>query len=204
MNEESFYSTAGGARGSVITNPDDLPRFVIETAAKLEVEGPTTFLNWASGFWTAIGRAGDVANISIANTWTTVANITGAGFLGNVIASHGTFTGSKTIGIRVEVDGVLWEWLETITTTTAHGTLLLGALSRSAAGSGGVFPAADRSIETADAAPASSPGLVSTSFLMSAGAPVLAFRDSLKVSVRNNRVSASSEGQKAGCTYVMR
>lgn len=204
MNEEAFYASAGGARGNVVTDPNDLPRFIIETTAQLEIEGPLTALNWDASFYTAINRAGSIGNINLANTWIEIANVTGAGFLGNVIANHGAFTGSKQIGIRVEVDGVLWEWLDTITTTGLYGTLLLGALSRSAAGDGGVFPAANRSIETADAAPTSSPGLVSASFLMSAGAPVLAFRESLKVSVRNNRVSSSNNGQQAGCTYVLR
>lgn len=204
MNEESFYQSAGGARAGIVTNPDDLPRFVLETSATLQEQGPTTYASSVSGFFTAINRAGAIANINVANTWIDVVDITGAGFLGNVIANHGAFTGSKTVGIRVEVDGVMWEWLETITTVDQYGTLLLGALSRAAAGAGGVFPAADRSIETADAAPASSPGLVSTSFLMSAGAPVLAFRESLKVQVRNNRVSGSGTGQQAGCTFVLR
>lgn len=203
MNEESFYQF-GAARANVITHPDDLPRFVIEDTVTLEVTGPTQYHNWHANFWSAINRAGAIVNINVANTWIDIVDITGAGLLGNVIANHGAFTGSKQVGIRVEIDGVLWEWLETITTTGNYGTLLVGALARSAAGGGGVFPAADRSIETADAAPASSPGLVSTSFLMSAGAPVLAFRESLKVSVRNNRVSGSNEGQRAGCTFVRR
>jgi hypothetical protein len=204
MNEESFYTAAGGARGSVVTNPDDLPRFVMERYTYLQIEGSAVSNTASAGFFVGMARAGAQATVSLANTWTDIVNVVGAGFLGNVLASHGYHTGSKTVGIRVEIDGVLWEWLETITTVDQYGTLLLGSLSNAAAGGGGLFPEANRSIATADAAPLTSPRLATTSNLLSAGAPVLAFRESLKVSVRNNRVGATAAGQLAGCTYVMR
>ena len=204
MNEQQFYAGAGGARGSIVTDPNDLPRWIVEDAPTLTVTGPTAYTSAFSAFWTALDRAGAVANITAANTWTSVVNLTGAGLLGNVVANHGAFTGAKTIGIRIEVDGVLWEWMDSITTTGNTGTLLVGAVARPAGGNAGLFPAANRSIESADALANGSPDLVTTTALLATGAPVLAFGQSLKVWVRNSRVGASSQGQQAGCTYVMR
>lgn len=201
MNEQSFYP---GGRGNIVRDPQDLPRWIAESNIRLENATESVYSS-ESDFWTQINRAGAWVDITAANIWTQIVNITGKGFLGNVIASHGNTGVEKTIGIRVEYDDMVWTWEETFVSGLNWSTLVLGALSPGE----GIFPYGNRLEETADAFPgflaAGVAGRVfPTTALMSSGAPVLEFKQSLVVSVKNSQISADNQGRKAGCTFVLR
>lgn len=203
-DEASFYPIPSSFRGGVVVHPDDLPRFVVTDRLELQTFGPSVAQSSAAAFWDALDYAGSVGTLTVANTWTTIVDITGAGFLGNVVASHGSTTAAKTIGIRIERDGAAaWEWEETITTSLNQGTLVLGAMAGES-DDAGRFPDAMRTLESADDTHQNGPKLMQTSYLHSLGLPVLAFEESLKVSVKNSSVLTASQGDKAAVTFVLR
>ncbi|MEZ5571157.1 MAG: hypothetical protein R3E64_03960 [Halioglobus sp.] len=92
-----------------------------------------------------------VATVAVANTWTDIVDIGGAGFLGNVIPSRNYFNGSKTVGIRITVDGEQWEWLETIVTAGHQHTRAWLAQSPIAVSGESTFAYNSRLTEMADA-----------------------------------------------------
>lgn len=87
-----------------ITNPKHLPLLsVIQTA--LNIKGGTVVKTLASaaGFHTTMARDGATAAITVADTYVTVCNLTGAGFLFNAVSP--THTAGFTPTMRITVDG---------------------------------------------------------------------------------------------------
>ena len=203
VNEQSFYPP-GGSRGNIVTDPNDLPRFVSDGLIQLVVDGGTVVNNRSAAFYNALDRVGAQGEITTSGQWTQLVNITGAGFLGNVVSSHGYRDAGKTIGIQVEVDGVLWELVRTLGSTNLDSALILGAMSPPATDMNAPFPGSTRYLEDAGQSVSTGARIAPTSTLMSAGAPVLAFSQSLRVSVRNGWINTGWEGRKAGCTFVLR
>lgn len=202
INEQDFYPSGGG-RGNIVSSPADLPRWVSGANVELQMSDLTISHNGLSTFFDALNFDGAIANVAVAGTWVPIVDISGAGFLGNVVASHG-FSTVKTVGIQVEVDGVMWEWIESLSGLSQQ-TLVLGSISTPATAANALFPVLNRPKETAGfLESAASYVLAPVEFLHSAGAPVLAFSQSLKVNVRNSSTASSATGRTAGCTFVLR
>jgi hypothetical protein len=78
-------------------------------------------------FVTAVNKSGAAIEISDANTWSTVCNLTGSGFLTAVIAPTTNLTASFIPSIRITVDGVEYEFT-TASAPAAYSRLVLGGI----------------------------------------------------------------------------
>lgn len=203
VNEQDFYPPGGDARANIVTRPDDLPRFISQGLLQLQDALFADHNNDAGSFFDRLSYDGARVTLVAVDTWTEVLNLSGAGLLGNVVASHGR-EANKTVGIQIIVDGVLWEWEETLNTAYDKWTLVVGAISSAATQVRSNFPTAARYADTASAFNTVGPQMAPVSHLHSSGSPVLAFTQSLVVNVKCSHVVATEAGNVAAATYVMR
>lgn len=96
----------GGSR--YITNPKHLSAFAA-AGSVINVKTSTTTIQTtaAAAAFTALALRGAQASVSVADTYVTVANLTGAGFMFNCISpTHDTLSFTPTF--RITVDGVVY------------------------------------------------------------------------------------------------
>ena len=117
--KQSNSMRGGGFLGKVSQMPLYINLEYVATSANYPV-GSNQFNSWAY----AGGRA---APISSANTWTEITDgtISGSGFFHGAIAPSGWEAQSKTVGIRVTLDGTAYTYEETFD-LEVRSTLILG------------------------------------------------------------------------------
>lgn len=204
----------GGSRW--ITNPKHLNLIVNadnRTQLKTAVGGMANAS--AAGFYTGMGHRGAQASISVANTYVTLANLTGAGFLFNAVAPM--HSAGYTPTMRITVDGV--EYLITSSTPLATATrLVLGPLMP-----GGTTAAVASASLAGDIIGPNSPhdagfkvdrvagiaqgdsttyfSLMTPEVILSLNMQCLRFEQSLKVEMKSDLLSAVAVDKQCGVTY---
>ena len=184
-------------------DPDLLPRHLSESTVDIISSSGSPVDNGNSTFFNNMARVGAVIRISTDDSWVNVVNVTGKGFLGNVIAPHCN-SANKAIGIRVIRDGVEWTWELALTNVHQRSTMVLGALSAGSSGIAAQFPVTGRESSRAGWSTPDGPAIVPVEYLLSDGKPVLSFDQSLVVSVKGSAVNQTAEGDQAACTYTLR
>lgn len=96
----------GGSR--YITNPKHLSAFAAAgSVINVKTSATTLQTTAAAAAFTALALRGAQASVSVADTYVTVANLTGAGFMFNCISpTHDTLSFTPTF--RITVDGVVY------------------------------------------------------------------------------------------------
>lgn len=121
---QSALLGAGGGRW--ITNPKHLPLHVMQSATILVKTGTSgTAAANNSAIYTSLANRGAQASISVADTYVTIANLSGAGFLFNVISP--THSASFAPTIRITVDGTVYTFAPSSSISSGY-RLLLGPL----------------------------------------------------------------------------
>jgi len=179
---------------NIVTDPSKLPVTEI-TYGRLSTMIATVMTpDSNSSFWTAsIANGGAyITNAVGANTWYTLANITGAGYMGNVI-SQANSAASSTVDIEITVDGALYTMTLTAQTTTSRA-ILGGVVGFNMTGST-LAPSSNSVLSN------SYSGLAAIPELLGSGGMVLRFDTSLLVRVRGSSVYGSGLYVYAGVTY---
>lgn len=207
------YSSATASRSSRwITNPKHMPLVAVSGANLLLKASATASQNaTTAAFYTALALRGAVASISVADTYVTVANLTGAGFLMNLVSPTHT-AGFATF--RLTIDGTVYTIApsanQTTTTRMVLGPLVAG-YSISATATAAV--AGDSVGANAPADPgfsgASTGGLPLVAFasvptpeaILSSGWPALRFESSCVIEMKASLLSGTAVDKQCGATY---
>ena len=107
-------------------NPDTLPRAVADASAiGFKTAVGTVVLTNAAGCQTTLATRGATATITADDTYVTVCDVTGSGFLFHVLSAAGTASDLRTI--KITLDGVVYI-LATADAIPANSRLVLGAV----------------------------------------------------------------------------
>lgn len=129
-------ASAASQGGAWSNNPAHLPLVLSSTANKVKLKyGPTSVaLDDTNGgiaavgaFVTAVNKSGAAVEIAATDTWTTVCDLTGAGFLTAAIGPTCNTTASFEASIRVTVDGVEYVF-SSASAPVAYSRLVLGGI----------------------------------------------------------------------------
>ena len=199
----------GGSRW--ITNPKHLNRAsVLNTKATLKSSNSALVNSSTAGFFTALALRGAQTSIATANTYVTVASITGSGFLVNCISP--THTAAFTPTIRITVDGTVYTLAPSAAQPIAH-RLVLGpilsvasttveSITLNGASDNGFWLAAVGGLNQITA------GQVETSIptpeaALSNGLPVLRFESSLLIEMKCDLLSGTAVDKQCGASYIL-
>lgn len=202
----------GGSRW--ITNPKHLS-FIAALYGNISVKTASTTIAASNtvGFFTAAALRGAQTSITVADTYVTVASVSGAGFLVNCVSP--THSSAHIPTIRITVDGVAY----TIAPSANHTALwrtVLGSVTTSAAitARASASIAGDLAFPNSpdDAGFANAPvgGVVVSSSVISLpspetalayGLPVLRFESSLLVEMKCSGLSATAVDKQCAATY---
>ena len=207
-------ATSSGNRW--ITNPRHLPLVAVPSAlAHAKLSSITSGNLNTAGTYTALALRGAQTSITVADTYATVVDINGAGFLVNVVAP--THSASFTPTIRLTIDGTVY----TIAPSAAFGTaalrMILGAYTTGFNAIAGAFNPTNNDMvhpnSTNDggfelAATGGVPivnsgliALVTPEAALASGMPVLRFESALKVEVKCSSLSATAVHKQAAAIY---
>lgn len=208
---------AGGGGGRFITNPKQLPIHVV-TSAYTNVKTATTSIAAADNpnFYNGIANRGAQASITVADTYVTVASLTGAGFLFNCISP--THTASHTPTIRITVDGTAYTIAPTSSIATGYRVCIgpvvpslpsiAGPSTASVAGDipgpsaptdGGFYVGSTGGIPLISG----NATLISPEQIWSMGWPALRFESSLLIEMKCSLLSGTATDKSCGATYVL-
>lgn len=198
-----------------ITNPKHLPiAAYASTDLNLKNALGGTVLSSAAGFYTNLAYRGASSAITVAATAVTVANITGSGFLCNMVSP--THTASFRPTFIVTVDGVAYT-IAPSATIAAGKRLVVGPLSHgvsttTALGGATLVDHLHDGNSVADAGfnaamvggvamAGGTAGLYTPETALNFNLPVLRFESSLKVEMLASLLSANAVDKQCGVTY---
>lgn len=209
-------TTLFGGGNRWITNPKHLSLISSpQTILGLKTSVSTVALSNAAGFYTNGAYQGATQSISVADTYVTLASLSGAGFLCNVVSP--THTASFIPTIRITVDSVVY----TIAPTagqTAGNRLILGPVTHyltiaaatdaaQAKDSIGVNSANDGGFAAARVGGVTIAGgfnaLTTVDDVLAMGWQALRFETSCLVEVKCNLLSGTAQDKAALATYRM-
>lgn len=207
----------GGSRW--INNPKHLARIsVFNTKLSLKTAQSTTAKSDASGFFTALALRGASTSITVADTYVTVANLTGAGFLVNCVSP--THSGTFTPTIRITIDGTVYT-IAPSAAQTALNRMVLGPLTPGASASAAATAATAYDIVVPNGSQENgfsiaavggvnqitSAGveafIVTPESALSYGMQVLRFESSCLVEMKASLLSGTAVDKQCGATYIM-
>ena len=210
-------STYAGGGNRWITNPKHLSAMSLPQANLLLKTGQTAVAaSNIAGFFTALALRGATASISVADTYVTVANLSGSGFLFSAVSP--THTASFTPTIRITVDGTQYVIAPSANQAAGY-RLTLGSLSQipsialtsTAAVAGDISlpnSAADVGFTNAlvggVAAPTAgtlSVALPTPEAALSYGLPALRFESSLLIEMKASLLSGTANDKSCGAVY---
>lgn len=206
----------GGSRW--ITNPKHLPLLAVDEIA-LNIKtlvGAQSAAN-VLAFYTAMALEGATTSIATANTYVTIASLTGAGFLFNVVAP--THSAGYIPTFRITVDGTVY----TITPTAAqtanwrvvlgpvtNGTSIKGNATASVAGDiispnnawdPGFRNARIGGVRQYGGSAADFIGIPNETGILANNMPALRFESSLLIEVKCDLLSAVANDKRCAATY---
>lgn len=202
---QSALFSSGGNRW--ITNPKQLP-LCIQTAASTLLKTATGTNAAISAAWSNIAAEGASTSIVTADTYVTVANLTGAGFLFNAFSPSHSSAFRPTI--RLTVDGTVYTISPTADVTGAAIRMILGAVQVNTpliAAGDAVLP--NNSSDPGFAATktggitlaATSVGVMLPQWMLVYGYPVLRFESSLLIEMKTNILTGVAAEKICGATY---
>lgn len=221
MSNNPFVSSTQGSVVAApasrwITNPKHLSLFVPQQS-RLSVKTAQTSASDASaaGFFTALALRGASTSISVAATYATVCNLTGAGFLFNAVSP--THSASFTPTFRITVDGTAYV-IAPSAAQIAGNRMVLGPLTpgiSSAAGASAPINsdliiingpndagiAAGLTGGIAVGTNISYVGIPTPEMILSYGLQCLRFEQSLKVEMMCDLLSGTAVDKQCGATY---
>ena len=207
----------GGSRW--ITNPKHLPIFSI-TDAGLAVKSAanTVSVSNAAGFHTAMALQGASTSITVADTYVTVANQSGGGFLFHCVSP--THSGAFTPTIRLTLDGVAYTFAPSATfaaqkrlvigagtpwgpTTTIAGTYSEAQVQLPNSYGDTGFQARVGGVNSRVSAAGNGIGLPEESILMSFNMPFLRFESSCLIEMKCSLLSAVAVDKQCSAAFRM-
>lgn len=203
----------GGSRW--ISNPKHLG--IVSVAASflnMKTDAASKVLSNNAGFFTNLALRGATASISVADTYVTVANITGSGFMCSLVSP--THSAAFTPTLLITVDGVAYT-IEPSSTLAAQKRLMVGPYTigqptievGSTATINDVIQIPNNSNDTGFngsltggviVAP-SHIALITPEIALSVGMPVLRFESSLKVEMKCSLLSGVAVDKQCGVSY---
>ncbi len=194
-----------------ITNPKHIPLFVCPgTSLNNKSDSVTINASSVAAFFTVGAREGASASISVADTYATICDLTGSGFMGSCVSpSH---TADFTPTIRITVDGQVYTFTSSGNITSAFrmvlGAFTPGAVTITTSGGG------DKTSSLQDYGFAGakvgglprlygSPNINPPTLNLAEGLPMLRFETGLKVEIKASLLSADPEQLKCLVTYRM-
>jgi hypothetical protein len=209
-------SLTAAAASRWITNPKQLPVAIVNEAnlslkTSATVTNNFTAVNSATSF-TAMALRGAQTSVAVADTYVTLANLTGSGFLFNVICATNTGAG-YTPTIRITVDGTIYT-ISSSSTVNATFRLVLGALI-SAAPSVSAIGAVGTDIISPNAGPdngfsganvgglynPATASIMTPEMILAYGLPCLRFETSLIVEMKASLLASSANDRIGGVSY---
>ena len=208
-------STYAGGGNRWITNPKHLSVLSVPKASVYVKDTATTLkASDVAGFFTALALRGATSSITVADTYVTVANLSGSGFLFSAVSP--THTASFTPTIRITVDGVQYV-IAPSAAQTAGNRLVLGAVttavSAAALATGATAndislpnSAADVGFSNALVGGVAAPGtstfaVVTPEAALSYGLPALRFESSLLIEMKASLLSGTANDKSCGAVY---
>lgn len=212
-------STYAGGGNRWITNPKHLNKQAIAQTRLSLKSAPGTLVDSSSAsFFTALALRGAQTSITVADTYVTVANLSGSGFLFNCVSPQHSSTATPTI--RITVDGTVY----TITPSAAIGAttrLVLGPVvptpSVAAAATGAtagdiIVPNAANDNGFVNALVGGVPTILSGGVVvgiptpeaaLSFGMQCLRFESSCLIEMKCSLLSGTAVDKQCGATYMM-
>lgn len=203
-----------------ITNPKQLQMGAADEASMYLKTGTGAATNCsaanASAFFTALALRGAQTSVTVADTFVTVANQTGAGFAFNFILP--TYAGAHTPTLEVTVDGVLYTIAPSATLASTRRMVVGPVTSGAPVTSGGTNPlnnevllvngGADPGFTNATVGGIFDYGTLNTGIpapekIMTYNMPCLRFEASLLVRMKTDLLAAAAGDRICGCTFVM-
>ena len=203
-----------------ITNPKQLQMGAADEASMYLKTGVGAATNCsaanASAFFTALALRGAQTSVTVADTFVTVANQTGAGFAFNFILP--TYAGAHTPTLEVTVDGVLYTIAPSATLASTRRMVVGPVTSGNPVTSVGTNPinsevllvngGADPGFAVANVGglfglAATIIGVPTPEKIMAYGMPCLRFESSLLVRMKTDLLAAAAGDRICGATYRM-
>lgn len=212
-------ASAASQGGPWSNNPAHLPLVLSSAANKIWVKNSVTTTypddtNGGIAGWMGLSvvKSGAVIEIASADTWTTVCDLTGAGFLTAVISPTYSISASFAPFIRITVDGEEYVFTSA-TAPAAYSRLVLGGVpncvpvSATTGGGAGVGEYSDIGF----GAVATHNGLLvsegtyipSAQLQVSSGGQACRFEKSLKVEVKCSKLGSTSATKAAYAVYQL-
>lgn len=196
--------------GQFITDPRRLPR-IINSYSYIYIKQAlaVSYNTNTSTFWTYLDYCGAVADFMTTNTYVTVLDVTGAGYIGNMLPPLGT--GTTTCVVKITIDGN--EYIISNTSTSAMRHVIGATLSGSPDLTGSYNlrgPGAYHDMGFNNASPdeVSNPNnhvtIIRPDQLLAYGFPVLLFNEGIKIEMKviENRNTVGYL-YKCGVTYKL-
>lgn len=192
-----------------ITNPKHLPICIAtEPNTKLKTAaGTNTTIGSA---WSNIAAEGASTSIVTADTYVTVANLSGSGFLFNAFSPSHSSAFRPTI--RLTVDGTVYTISPTADITGAAIRMILGAVQAASP----LIAAGDAVLPNGPSDPgfgstktggislaATAVGVMLPQWMLAYGYPVLRFESSLLIEMKTNILTGVAAEKICGATYRM-
>ena len=215
-DSQSAIIGSGGSRW--VTNPKLLPILsVYSSALKLKTGTITSTDSTVAGFYTALAYEGAASAITVADTYVTVCDLTGGGFMFNAVGPSHTAAFRPTI--RITVDGtvytitpsadqalsrrlVLGPLIHSISTATPSAATIVSDTSLPNSGwDSGFFAAKVGGVRQYGDSASAFVSIPTESALMTFNMPVLRFESSLKVEMKASLLSGTATDKQCGVTY---
>jgi hypothetical protein len=209
-----------GAGGRFSYNPKHLPATEVDEASMYLKLTNSTSTNCsaanATSFFNALALRGAQASVSVANTFVTLANLTGAGFAFNFILP--TYAGAHTPTLEVTVDGVLYTLTPSATLASTRRMVVGPVTSGNPVTSVGTNPinsevllvngGADPGFVLANVgglfgSGTNLVGIPTPEKIMAYGMPCLRFESSLLIRMKTDLLAAAAGDRICGATYRM-
>ena len=201
----------GGSRW--ISNPKHL-NCIANPKSSIYAKGAATSQNASStsAFFTSLALRGAQASVTVADTYVTVANLTGSGFAFDFVSP--THDGTFTPTIRITVDGTVYTLAPSAVFAAGNrmivGPVTSGAISTSTAATigsdlSGVNSASDNGFTGSMVGGVQTimgiVGIPTPEFALSLGMQALRFESSLLVEMKASGLSASAIDKQCAVTY---
>jgi len=205
----------GAKNGRWITNPKHMPLVAVSGTNLLLKTSDTTSQNaTTAAFYTALALRGAVASISVADTYVTVANLTGAGFLMNLVSP--THTAGFIPTFRLTIDGTVYTIAPSANQSSSARMILgplvagysISAISTAAVAGDSVGPNAPADPGFSGVITGGLPVVALASVptpetILSMGWPALRFESSCLVEMKASLLSGTATDKQCGATYRM-
>ena len=195
-----FPVPTGGGDSSILTDPNKMPKIIMAQGGYVKRDSSREDINNSNGNGReSVYAYGTYANVTSNDTYHTIADVTGSGYLYWCLSSTNTTTQNETVTIKITLDGVATEISGTINqfSATDGGRLFIGAYTvmpqnSTTTGALGYNGSSDspyrtdgRNIySTSEIDTRRETGIPSTDFYQFPGVPKLRFETSLKVEAK--------------------